>query len=413
MNTCEIKLRTGFMNITSNGTYYPALTDAIIKKVTVNVPLTTKTIRSNGTYNASDDGYSGYSSVIVNLPSTEGGDYLNRQDMQLPIADNGIVNLTSQLFTPGYGSYSSFRLAASTQNMSITSNGVYYPDSNSTIVNKITVNVPSSTFTTKSITSNGTYNASSDGYDGYSSVDVNVTPNVTTASSTVSFETFSQPSNNNQTTSLQNKYFYALSSGYDGFSSFVYSLKIQYITINSNGTYYPTDDNTAIRKVIVDVPTNTLTTKTITSNGTYYASNDGYDGYSSVTVSGIPTVKSIWRVKFPYDDTIYNFNNGAYFSNTTMTIPSGYCYIFFNKNSNEIRIVYNYDGMQDTFTTSFASTSGWRLLRNNTSPTTSNFFTIEFYNNSNVLSDTFRLNTVNGHQYSFSYDYPMTNLKIG
>ena len=59
----------------------------------------------------------------------------------------------------------------------ITSNGTYNASSDQADgYSKVTVNVPSSspTLITKNITSNGTYNASSDQADGYSSVTVNI-----------------------------------------------------------------------------------------------------------------------------------------------------------------------------------------------------------------------------------------------
>lgn len=58
-------------------------------------------------------------------------------------------------------------------------------------------------------------------------------------------------------------------------------------TKTANGTY----DVTNLASVVVNVPSSggsTLGTKTIAENGTYSASDDGYDGYSSVTVN-VPT----------------------------------------------------------------------------------------------------------------------------
>lgn len=58
--------------------------------------------------------------------------------------------------------------------LSVTMNGDYYPPSGTDGFDEVHVAVPSATLTTKSITANGTYNASSDNADGYSSVTVNV-----------------------------------------------------------------------------------------------------------------------------------------------------------------------------------------------------------------------------------------------
>lgn len=56
----------------------------------------------------------------------------------------------------------------------ITENGVYTPPSNIDGYNKITAMFPIPVITTKNITANGTYNASDDGAQGYSTVNVNV-----------------------------------------------------------------------------------------------------------------------------------------------------------------------------------------------------------------------------------------------
>lgn len=63
-----------------------------------------------------------------------------------------------------------------TKQVSITANGTTTEDVTNYANAEITVNVPSgsATLVTKSITENGTYNASSDSADGYSSVTVNV-----------------------------------------------------------------------------------------------------------------------------------------------------------------------------------------------------------------------------------------------
>ena len=58
---------------------------------------------------------------------------------------------------------------------SITQNGTYNASSdNLDGYSQVSVNVPEATLGTKSITQNGTYNASSDNLDGYSQVSVNV-----------------------------------------------------------------------------------------------------------------------------------------------------------------------------------------------------------------------------------------------
>lgn len=110
------------------------------------------------------------------------------------------------------------------------------------------------TLVAKTISANGTYNASDDNAYGYGSVSVNV------------------PEKN-----LGTK------------------------TINANGDYNATDDNLdGYSNVSVSVPEKTLTTKTITANGTYNATHDNADGFSSVVVNvpsgGTPVKSNVYRV---------------------------------------------------------------------------------------------------------------------
>lgn len=94
------------------------------------------------------------------------------------------------------------------------------------------------TLIAKTISANGTYNASDDNAYGYGSVSVNI-PEKTLGTK----------------------------------------------TINANGDYSATDDSLdGYSNVSVSVPEKTLTTKTITANGTYNANDDNADGYSQVTV---------------------------------------------------------------------------------------------------------------------------------
>ena len=97
----------------------------------------------------------------------------------------------------------------------------------------------SATIVSKTITTNGTYNASSDNADGYDPVTVNV-PSKTIVSK----------------------------------------------TITANGTYNASSDNAdGYDPVTVNVPSKTIVSKTITANGTYNASSDNADGYNPVTVN--------------------------------------------------------------------------------------------------------------------------------
>lgn len=110
------------------------------------------------------------------------------------------------------------------------------------------------TLGTKSIAANGTYNASSDSLDGYSSVTVNV-PNS----------------------------YAAADEGKVVSNGALVAQTARASEITENGTY----DTTTNDEVTVNVSggSATLITKSITQNGTYAASSDNADGYSSVSVN--------------------------------------------------------------------------------------------------------------------------------
>lgn len=108
-----------------------------------------KTIVVNGTYNASNDNADGYSSVTVNVSNT----YTSTDEGK--VVSSGVL------------------VAQSSD--TVTANGTV----DTTLINSLTVDV-NSTLDAKSITANGTYNATDDNLDGYSSVTVNVSaPEVT------------------------------------------------------------------------------------------------------------------------------------------------------------------------------------------------------------------------------------------
>lgn len=106
--------------------------------------------------------------------------------------------------------------------------GVYLgSDSARLYLGDIPINVGEAVLTTKSITANGSYAASSDNADGYSSVNVNVAPNVTTK------------------------------------------------TITQNGTYNASSDNAdGYSSVTVAVPQPTITTTTAAADLTGYEAGD-------------------------------------------------------------------------------------------------------------------------------------------
>lgn len=125
----------------------------------------------------------------------------------------------------------------------------------------------------KTITANGTYNATSDDADGYSKVTVNVNASTEEKSITA-----------NGT--------YTPSSGKVGFSKVTVNVNQSTETksITSNGTYTPSSGKIGFSKVTVNVNQSTET-KSITANGTYTPSS-GKIGFSSVSVN-VPTASRV------------------------------------------------------------------------------------------------------------------------
>lgn len=161
----------------------------------------------------------------------------------------------------------------------------------------------------------------------------NITPSIyvqstdySSTSSGVLYERFAYtaPSSDNSTTSNQKIMQFRLSpsSSYNYFSlnAIACYMKIQHKTITSNGTYYPTDNMTVLKKIIVNVPGATINNYnygTITRNGSYTIPS-GYTGLGSFNVNtNVPVV--LMRAYYSngsYDDaTRLNFQdltNGTY-----------------------------------------------------------------------------------------------------
>lgn len=210
------------------------------------VTLITKTITTNGTYVASDDNADGYSSVTVNVSSGGGGSeptYETTIPLQTLNCNIGLSNgaygayITSYLEAPIVGesyrvTFDGTEYTVTAQNYGSTSPYIgdigveaqaadatlAYPfeiihyngenlylavkgsGSHSLQVDKITSEgsggESSATLITKTITANGTYNASSDSADGYSSVTVNVP---TPAAVAINVQTVQSTSRRNNT----------------------------------------------------------------------------------------------------------------------------------------------------------------------------------------------------------------------
>ena len=203
--------------------------DGFVKPMKVVLELISKLITENGIYNPNDDNADGYSLVTVSVESNTG---------EKEITTNGTYNSVND----GLDGYStvSVNVAPNLTALLATHNGTFNPPNGKNGFSLVTVSVPTSTLGTKTITSNGVYQASNDNVDGYSIVSVNV------------------------------------ASG---------SATLITKNIAANGTYSALNDNAdGYSAVTVSVPSN-VGTKNIITNGTYNASADGFDGYSRVTVS--------------------------------------------------------------------------------------------------------------------------------
>ena len=130
----------------SSDTYTPAEMAQAISGIRTadEVVLVQKTVNANGQYNSSDDSADGYSGVRVNVPNS-----YSASDEGKVVSNGDLISQTSR---------------------NVNANGTY----DTTVNNEMVVAVPEPIIIQKTITENGTYNASSDGADGYSSVSVNV-----------------------------------------------------------------------------------------------------------------------------------------------------------------------------------------------------------------------------------------------
>ena len=151
-----------------------------------------KSVTANGTYVARNDDADGYSTVVVDVPSSPP-----------PVLDTLDVDITQNgeySYTPQHDGYSSVSVDVDVEpnvdSKSISANGTYQAsDDNLDGYSSVSVNVQPN-LGTKSITANGTYNASSDNKDGYSQVTVNVpsTPPVIQSKSITKNGTYTAPS---------------------------------------------------------------------------------------------------------------------------------------------------------------------------------------------------------------------------
>ena len=184
----------------------------------------TKEITENGWYDALDDNVAGYSNVKVDVPIPDISEVIPT------FSSNGTYMASADGFDGYKGVIVEVDPPTGTKN--ITTNGTHDVSTYA----KASVNVPSLDIseTIPTFSSNGTYLASADGFDGYKGVIVEVDPPTGTKN------------------------------------------------ITTNGTHDVS--NYATANVDVTMPTIMSETKTITSNGSYDALDDGVAGYSHVVV---------------------------------------------------------------------------------------------------------------------------------
>jgi hypothetical protein len=167
--------------------------------------------------------------------------------------------------------------------------------------------------TEKNIDSNGTYSAKDEGYDGFSTVNVDVKPNL-------------QQKGVNPTTEVQ---YIGFDDGYDGLKNVtIGAIQTEEITVTENGTYTPTDGK-FFSEVVVALPVDiylgerqyyTFATKSATQTG--YTTE--YTFADSVSVVGGEIVLNDPVTSTPTEISHYKNKMGKYFQadGVTYYIPT-------------------------------------------------------------------------------------------
>ena len=278
-----------------------------------------------------DDNGNAYVTFTVTLTNTSGSDISiseigYKQELSVTSTESG-TTATDHVFLLDRATFTSITLASGesavldyrlksviTNNggaegtKAITTNGTYNAiDDDLDGYSSISVNVQPNVGA-KNITTNGTYNASSDSYDGYSSVIVNVSPNVGTKNISA------------------NGTYNASSDSYDGYSSVTVAVSpnVGSKSITTNGNYYASSDSLdGYSSVAVNVSPN-VGTKTITDNGTYNASTESLDGYSSVVVN-VSGGGSVLGTKTINQNGTYSAQDDDYdgYSEVTVNVSGG------------------------------------------------------------------------------------------
>jgi hypothetical protein len=304
--------------------------------------LGTKEIDANGIYNASSDDLDGYSSVTVDVPAPSGSvnleytgngqysedvsQYVSAEitvDVPIPTVNTQTKSITAStsqqtvIPDPGYfleqvtvnpqqntatytpsantpnndmGTVNNYRYVNTSgmvsptgvKSISIESNGTYTEDITNNKYVDIDVNVPvSGDLGTKTIITNGTYQALDDNLDGYSEVTVNVPQNATLGIKTIT----------------NNGSYPAIADGYDGFSR---------VDVNVAGATLQANKNV-----------------TATTSQQIVTPDTGYDALEQVTVN--PQVHT--QTYTPAQNTAANDmgeqNNYRYVNTSGLITPTG------------------------------------------------------------------------------------------
>ena len=234
------------------------------------LPLTTKTITENGTYNAYNDRASGYSMVTVDVD----------QENIYSASDNNKVVVGGEL------------VSQTTKNISF--NGTH----DTTLNNQVIVNVGNS------------FGAGDEGKVVQNGNLVSQTNRVINGNNT-----YDTTTNNQITVSVANSYTQSDEGKVVSSSQLVEQSSR---SITENGTYNTTTNNEVVVNVSQGGGSATLITKSINQNGSYNASSDGADGYNSVTVN-VPN-------SYTSEDEGKVVSSGALASQTSKTITSNGTY---------------------------------------------------------------------------------------
>lgn len=203
-------------------------------------------------------------------------------------------------------------------------------------------------------TSGNSYNKEivpSSGYNAMSSVTVNVnlySPQFTyysykdqsTSSGSyvnVEYLGYTEPLNDNSTTSTQviARVVYNNNSSYTGIYRVSLANRIQFLTISSNGTYYPYNDSTIIKKVVVDVPSNIPVNYFRVNNNYYSFSYSNFTRSTGAVTVNFPPKSFLMYFSYNYGPVInYAFNNTSTTYNPILNGTLYYKVVTFSSVSN-------------------------------------------------------------------------------